>query len=390
MGTKMKGSRKVLLLIESSRAAGRELLRGIASYAHHHGAWSFFWKAAGLEKDSPTTAGLDLDGAILRDIVRLEQVIPPDLPAVIIEHSRGEVEGMANVITDSRAIGIKGAEHLLACGFKRFAFCGYIDCSWSDIRHESFAQRVRQNGHKTDSINLHSDLLGMPWKNERRSLAQWLHTLPKPVGLMACNDDLGNEVIEACKLAGLAVPDDVAVIGADDDEIVCGLSDPPLSSVAINFERAGYNAARALDQLMRGGRRGTSRILAQATHVTPRRSTDILAVEEVALAKALRYIRDHSSAAIPVEQVARASGISRRSLEQRFRSLLGHSILTEIRRVRSDNIARLLVETEWPISKIAETLGFEDVQHIARYFRHATGSSPLAYRKAFGTKPSGN
>ncbi len=160
----MKGSRKVLLLIESSRAAGRELLRGIASYAHHHGPWSFFWKAAGLEKDSPMTLGLDLDGAILRDIVKLEQVIPLNLPAVIIEHSRGEVEGMANVITDSGAIGIKGAEHLLACGFKRFAFCGYIDCSWSDLRHESFAQRVRQNGHKTDSINFHSDLLGMPCK----------------------------------------------------------------------------------------------------------------------------------------------------------------------------------------------------------------------------------
>lgn len=386
----MKRACKVLLLIESSRAAGRELLRGIARYAHHHGTWSFLWQPAGLENPFPANGRWDVDGAILRDVTVRDEVIPAGLPAVIVEHSRGEVKGMANVITDSEAIGTMGAKHLLGCGFKHFAFCGYVDCSWSDMRRKAFERLVNQAGLSAGYYAVRSDITGAPWRIEHGSLASWLGTLTKPVGLMACNDDLGHEVIEACKLAGYFSPDDVAVIGADNDDIVCGLSDPPLSSVSINFERAGYEAARALDQLMRGGRRENFRILAPATHVVPRRSTDILAVDEVPLAKALGYIRDHSSGAIPVEMVARAAGISRRSLEQRFRSTLGHSILNEIHRVRADNVARMLVETELPISKIAEALGFADVQHIARYFRKTRGKSPLAYRKALGTKPSGS
>jgi LacI family transcriptional regulator len=202
---------------------------------------------------------------------------------------------------------------------------------------------------------------------------------------MACNDDLGHEVIAAAKLAGLSVPDDVAVIGVDNDEVVCGLTDPPLSSIAVNFERAGYEAAHVLSGLMRGVA-APSRIIVNPTHVVPRRSTSLLAVEDTYLAKALRFIRDRVEESPSVETVARAAGISRRALEKRFRDSLGRSVLEEIRRVRTDQIARLLVETDLPVAQIAEQLGFADVQHIARYFRSAKAMSPLAYRKLHGRK----
>jgi len=382
----MAHSPRVILLIESSRAAGRALLSGIANYARHHGPWVFFWTAGGLQKAWAGNHSLDADGVILRDVELVEEVLARGIPAVIVGHSRSEVPGAANVITDSEAISRMAAEHLINCGFRHFAFCGLLDCSWAQLRQECFIKFIRKAGYATDSFAVRAEVTGSPWRTERASIAKWLSTLPRPVGLMACNDDVGQEVLEACKLARLSVPDDVAVIGADNDEIVCGLADPPMSSVAINFERAGYEAAQALDALMHGGKKQGRRILVRATHVVSRRSTDIVALENPHLRRALTFIRDHPGPGISVPDVARSAGSSRRSLELLFRNVVGHSILSEIRRVRTERIAKLLVETEMSVSEIARSLGFEDAQHIARYFRKTQTLSPLSFRKRYGRK----
>ena len=168
------------------------------------------------------------------------------------------------------------------------------------------------------------------------------------------------------------------------DEVVCGLADPAMSSVAINFERAGYQAAEALDRLMRQSKKAPNKIRVRATHIVARRSTDIVAVEDVSLAKALTCIRDRAGTPLTVNEVARIAGVSRRSLERRFRQQMGGSILKEIRRQRTDQIARLLLETNLPVARIAESLGFADAQHFARYFRAVKKISPLAFRKTGG------
>ena len=217
-------------------------------------------------------------------------------------------------------------------------------------------------------------------------MVAWLQSLPKPVGLMACNDDCGQQVIEACKMAHLAVPDTVGVLGADNDEVVCGLSDPPMSSVVINFERAGYEAALVLFRLLRGVRRVPAKITAPATHVIARRSTNFMAVSDPYVTKALQFIRDHARENMMVMDVAGAVALSRRTLEIKFRREIGCSILEHIRRVRTDQIVRLLVETELPVGQIAESLGFSDVQHFARYFRASKQTSPLAYRRTYGRR----
>ena len=376
---------KVILLVESSRASGRALLCGIASYANHHGPWSFYWEPGGLEKAGPVFGA---DGIILRDVGKVEEALACGMPAVVIGHQQSEIHGLVNVVTDSESIGRMGAEHLLGYGFKHFAFCGYKEnplerTPWSEIRRRSFMERIREAGQETPPCHAVS-LVPKDWAKERRLLARWLAGLPKPVGIMACNDDCSQCVMEACKVAGLIVPDMVGVIGADNDEVVCGLTSPPLSSIAINFERAGYEAAHALDGLMRRSRVVPRRITAAATHVVPRRSTDFVAAEELHLARALQFIRDGARGNVSVDEVALAAGLSRRALEKRFRKQLGRSVLEEIRRVRTDQIARLLLETDLSVGEIAEMLGFTDAQHIARYFRAGKQMNPLVYRMTFG------
>lgn len=380
-----RGVPRVVLLIESARAAGRALLCGIARYAQHHGPWSFYWEAGGLERVCGSLDTLDADGIIMRDTEGLEKLRARGLPTVVVGHRHKEVPGLANVVTGSADIGRLAAEHLLSCGVRHFAFCGYSNCSWSEMRCEMFKHVVSLARFDCAEFTIKSEGGGSPWQDQRQAIANWLYTLPRPMGLMACNDDLGHEVIAAAKLAGLSVPDDVAVIGVDNDEVVCGLTDPPLSSVAVNFERAGYEAAHVLAGLMRQ-ETAPARIIVNPTHIVPRRSTSVLAVEDEHLAKALRFIRDRVQDSPSVEAVARSAGISRRALEKRFRETLGRSVLDEIRRVRTDQIAQLLVETELPVAQIAERLGFADVQHIARYFRSAKSMSPLAYRKLHGRK----
>ena len=385
---------KVILLIESSRESGRALLRGIANYAYHHGPWSFYWEPGGLERVPRKLGVREVDGIIARDVDMrpIQKMLKSRLPGVFVGHRHAEIAGKVNVVTDSAAIAGMAVEHLMGCGFRHFGFCGYRNTSWSAARRDVFASKIRQAGFEALIHEVHEvrpDRIAQHEKKVRESIVSWLRSAPRPIALMACNDDLGKEVVEACHEAGLQVPDDAAIVGADNDEVICGLSNPPLSSVAINFERAGYEAANALHGLMRGDRNVPSRIVVHASHVVPRQSTDILALADANLAKALRFIRDHARTGLTVEQTAAAAGISRRVLEKRFRQYLKHSALEEIRRVRTDQIARMLVETELPVSQIAETLGFQDVAHVARYFRAGKGLSPLAYRKTRGRKHAG-
>jgi LacI family transcriptional regulator len=388
----VKKTFKVILFVESSRASGRDLLRGVARYAHHHGPWSFYWEPGGLDTSRPNLKSLDADGIIFRDVGRLKaEVLRLGIPAVVVSHRQREARGLINVMTDSPAVSRMAAEHLIHCGFKHFAFCGLSgtvleQTPWSKIRYESFSRSIVEAGFAPPpSLVLPS--LESNWQKSRRRLADWLAKLPRPLGIMACNDDCGAQVSEACKLAGLTIPDMVGLVGVDNDEVICGLSNPPMTSVALNFERAGYEAAQALENAMRKTKTPPFIINVLATHLVARRSTDVMAVDDPHVAKALRFIRDRSRAPFSVNEVARQSGISRRVLEGKFRRTIGCSILHHIRIVRTDEIARLLIETNWPVAKIADALGYCDVQHFARYFQSGKKMTPLAFRKTRGKQP---
>ena len=186
---------------------------------------------------------------------------------------------------------------------------------------------------------------------------------------MACNDDRGHHVLEACKIAELRVPEDVAVIGVDNDILVCEMCDPPLSSIALNTESAGYETAELLDKLMRNTEMCGQEILVAPTHVVSRHSTDIFAIKDENVVKALCFIFKNIRRKIIVEDIVKVTSLSRRSLETKFKKNLGRSIMDEVRRMRIGIISKLLIETDLSIAEICNTFSFIDMDHIARYFK---------------------
>lgn len=376
----MKKVPRVILLLESSRASGRSLLRGIAHYARYHGPWEFYWEPRGLGEVWPQLRTLDAQGIILRDVEGVKDVAALGLPAVVVGHSRKEVPGLVNVVTDSERVGELAAEHLVGCGLRNFAYCGDQATPWSKNRGESFARSLKGKGFEVDVYRP----AGAKGPQGRVALRRWLQALPRPVGLLAENDDYGQRVMEICKTAGIRVPDEVAVLGVDNDELVCEFAAPPMSSVALGFERAGYESARVLERLMRHRPVAARTILVAATHVVARQSTDILATDDPVVGKALRFVREQSQRMIGVAEVAQAAGVSRRTLEKRFRAVMKRSVLKEIRGMRCERIARMLTETNLPVARIAEALDFNNQQHVARYFRAEKKMTPLGYRKKNG------
>jgi LacI family transcriptional regulator len=276
------------------------------------------------------------------------------------------------------------AEHLLDRGFQCFAYCGFEDMFGARSRGESFRKRIAEAGFETYSYEQPRAKVRRSWESEKSLMADWLKKLPKPVGLMTCTDDRSQDVIEACKIDGLHVPEQVAIIGVDNDEMVCELSTPPLSSITLNTEKAGYEAAELLDKMMAGKKAANEDIIVQPTRIVTRQSTDILAIDDSDVAEAVRFIRQHSREIIQVGDVVDAVALSRRALQQRFKSILGCSVYDEIRRCRIEQIATMLVETHLSIAQVASAFGYPGIEKLSRYFQREKGMTPVAYRKRYG------
>ena len=378
--------RTVVLPIESSRSSGRALLRGIAKYSRLHGPWTFYWEPGGLDEVLPRLKNLNADGIIMRDSELVQEVIRLDIPLIVVGHHFKKVQGVTNILSDSKAIARMAAEHILKSALKHFAYCGFDDKPWSVERSESFNAYITTAGYKTTIYKPPSNPLTLTWETEQEHLVKWVQQLPKPVGLMCCNDDRSQQALQAAKLAGFKVPDEIAIIGVDNDELICELSDPPLSSVSVNFERSGYEGAAVLDQLMDGKDLKNQDIMIHASHIVPRYSTDMTALDDPDVSKAVRFIRTHATENLCVSDVVNVAPLSRRVLEKRFRDQLGTTILQEIRRVRTDKIAQMLIETNLSVSQIALSLGFNGNEHISRYFQREKNMSLLKYRKTYGVK----
>jgi len=374
--------RQVAILIETSNAYARGLLQGVVHYIREHRPWSFHLMEQGRGDDPPPwLAGWDGDGIIARiETPRIARaVVRTGLPAVDLSAAR-LVPALPWVETDDEQIARLAAEHLMERGFKCFAFCGDARFNWSVWREKHFAARLRAGGHACEVFRPAADVGDVA--AEARELTRWLRELPKPVGIMASYDIRGQQVLAACRGAGLAVPDEVAVIGVDNDALLCELASPPLSSVIPNTHRTGYEAAALLDQLMAGKRVAATAHLIAPLGIAERQSTDVIAVDDREVARAVRFIREHACQGINVSDVLRAVPLSRRVLEQRFQRLLGHTPREEILHGRMNRVKQLLTETDLPLYLIAERTGFEHVEYLSVVFKRETGSTPSAYRSA--------
>jgi LacI family transcriptional regulator len=377
---------KVILLIENSRSHGRGILQGITRYSRLHGPWAFYNEAGEHEKALPYLKKWGANGMIAHilnpkfDTNRIAR----DLPTIYIV-DRGLIEGAPNIIGDYYATGEMAAKHFLDRGFRNFAYVGFSDMYWSNARAESFDNSIVTAGYKCLHYNSRLSSFVHSWERELSKLSEWLLLLPKPVGLMAANDDHGRHILEACKITGMRVPEDVAVLGVDNDELVCNLSHPPLSSIALGTEKAGYEAAELLHRMMDGDKPGDAKIIVSPLYVVTRQSTDMIAVEDEDVSNALRYIRQNKlNNPIDVNDVVRATMTSRRSLERKFKKIVGRSIHSEIKRVRIAQIEMLLLETDFSITQIAMKMEFSSVEQMARYYREETSISPREFRRQMG------
>ena len=324
--------------------------------------------------------GLGATGVIgaLYDPRIAESVLASGLPVVAMDLTDEQLaEGspfsrLSEIRPDSHKAGRLAAEHLLERGFRNFGFCGYPTENWSRRRQEGFFQRLQEAGFDCDIFQPHRKKPRLPWPQEQPELTAWLRPLAKPLGVMACNDRRGHHLIEACSLGGMHVPNDVAVVGVDEDHLLSELSSPPLSSVALDAVKGGYQAAELLDGMMSGETKKQQLMLVDALWVVSRLSTDVMAVEDRDVAAALRYIRDNGRRPIGVGDVVKYSAVSRRVLEMRFQRSVGRSIREEIERVRVGWVKELLIETDLPMSKIANNTGFTRQNYLSAVFRRAT------------------
>ena len=381
----MKRRRSVALLIETSNAYARGVLDGVIDYIRSHEPWSIFLPEQQRTARPPAwLARWRGDGIIARIETEevAELVLRKRLPTVDVSAAR-HVPKIPWVETDDAEIARLAAEHLLERGFRNLAFVGDPEFNWSLWREQSFAELAQRHGCRFESHRSLSRLDDRySWTTVSRQLAKWLAGLPKPVGIMACYDIKAQQVLDVCRELDLAVPEQVAVIGADNDHLLCNLSDPPLSSVIPNSRRAGYEAARLLDKMMLGAKVDSNAVLVRPLGIETRQSTDTLAIEDAEIAEALRFIRRHASSGINVGDVLKEVPLSRRVLESRFRKLLGRTPHEEIVRQRIGRVQQLLSETELSLREIADRTGFEHAEYLSVAFKQATGQTPTQFRKS--------
>ncbi len=284
------------------------------------------------------------------------------------------------VETDNQAIAREAFSHLLQRGFRQFAYCGDVRFAWSQLRSERFAQLAAEAGYPTHIYQPGSTNPVESWEQEQSELADWIGGLPKPVGVLACYDIRGRQVLQVCRQIGAAVPDEVAVIGVDDDELLCELAQPSLSSVIPDTGRSGYVAAELLDRLLAGEQISPVEHLIKPLGVATRHSTDVLAIDDADVARAVRFIRDHACDGIKVDAVLEHVAMSRRALEHRFTNLLGCTPHERIVQEQIKRVMELLSDTELPLAAIAERAGFNHVEYMSVVFKRRAGLSPREFR----------
>lgn len=381
---------RIGLLIESSRGYGRELLRGIAAYGRTHGSWVFYHEERDLGAPLPKNlAQWRPHGIIARltSVKQARQVRQLNVPTVDLyqEEPAAQVPG---ITIRPETLSRLAADHFLQRGFTHFAYCGFPGVPFSDYRAKAFVEYLAQHDYQADvfacsHLPRTAGLAAIEAHVMRQSalLARWLRGLPKPVGLMACNDMRAMQVLAVCSENGVAVPDDVAVLGVDNDDVQCELANPPLSSIDPNVARIGYEAAALLHRLIRGEHPSPPRLLVEPAGVITRRSTDVLAIPDRDAAEAVRLLREHACDGMEVETILSRLSVSRSTLERWFRKWLGRSPSAEIVRVRLHRVKELLAGTDLPLEEIARVAGFHYVESMCRIMKRTAGQTPGEFRQ---------
>ena len=393
----------VAVCVDKSRSHGQGILQGVADYVDAEKSWSLFvdpygdgdltWQNLGHWQGSGILALLANEKAVFR---AAGLKIPIIDVGGIVPQLRLKALGIPSVAHDNTVIGQMAAEHLLDRGCHHFAFSGFAECEWVETRWHGFVKALEETGRDCvrydyslppQTTFAHHESLSR-WERAQGRLAKWIEQLPKPVGLMACNDPHAQQVLDACRRADVSVPEDVAVVGVDNDNDYCSLGTPTISSVATDPRKIGYEAAKLLDSLMQRRRAGgTVSDLVQAVRIRPvrvvaRGSSSELAVEDEVIAAALRTIFERACEGIKIDSVLEQSGLSRRAFYRRFQKKIGRTPHEQICRVRIERVKALLRDTDLSLERIACKTGYNSASHLSVAFKQDCDTTPGLFRRS--------
>lgn len=378
----------VALLVETSRVYGRELLRGVALFARTRSDWSLLHQEMTLDSVMPDwMMSSPIRGVIARvDTHNVEPLRGLKVPIVDVRCNR-QYTGIPQVDTDNRRVAELAFQHLWDRGFRRFAFCGFQFAAYSDERLRFFRELVAdadcplsvyQSRGKPNTPLTSIEQSGMV---DVEPMSRWLSSLEHPTGLFVCNDIRGQQVLNACRSLQISVPDDIGVIGVDDDDAICRLCEPSLSSVRPDAERVGYRAAEILHEMFAGTPTPVEYECVPPQSVTERLSTEVIATEDREVARTCRFIRQHACEGIDVDDVTQFTSLSRRQLERRFRVALGRTPHEEITAAQIARVKQLLSETSMTLEQIASHTGYSHRERLSAVFKRETGETPGVYRR---------
>ena len=389
-------SLKVLLVVPTYSESGNKLLQGISNYADKHGLWIFhradpssFYKKRKIKRSSSLSSIFPKwlpDGIITSNPEITRKFSENGTPTVVFQnYSDGYYEKtIPRICLDNHAIGQMAAKEFLDRGYKNFAYWGGgngVDISHARI--QAFRNMIILEGYDLLVYNGNKKYKNS-WEKEQTYTAQWLMSLPKPVGIFVYDDNSGRDLIEVAKTANIKIPEDVAIMGVGNDILICNFCTPPLSSIVLDNETGGYEAAGLLHQLMVNSSTQKHSVVIKPLTVCTRQSTDIMAVHDEDVNSALCFIHRNCQKNIYVQDVVDAVAISRRRLQEKFCRVLGRTISDEIARVRTEQISRMLLNTDLTVQQIALKFGYNGLSHISRFFKRQVGFSPVEYRKRYG------
>ncbi|MBI1769632.1 MAG: DNA-binding transcriptional regulator [Bacteroidetes bacterium] len=382
---------KVILLTDFSEEYFKGLLRGITKYSKEHGPWvfcrmpTFYRETKGIDGILSWAQEWGANGIIGQfyngsDVNKIVKAGIPVIAQDFIERFT-EIPNISGGAYDEA--GKMGAEYFLKKGFKNFAFYGFKNIVWSRERAEGFEKTLKTKGYEVHYFEHRKSRSRELWYYKPSSLSKWLKSLPKPIAIMACDDNQGQHITQACRHLEIRIPEEVAVLGVDNDEMICNLSDPPLSSISLDAEKGGYDAAELLHKMMKNKTKDFYDIQVMPMQVITRHSTDIYATNDIHISSTLRYIHQNINTHLHVEQILKQIPISRRSLEKRFQQVTGFPVYKYIYNLRIEKFAQKLLETDKAVFEIALDIGLEDGKNISRTFKKIKGCTPHEFRKKY-------
>ncbi|MDO4584069.1 MAG: DNA-binding transcriptional regulator [Planctomycetia bacterium] len=384
-----KKKRRVVVIIETTRAYSREVIRGIARYNREHGDWMVEFSPRGLEDHSSLwLKDWRADGIFARinSTTFMETILETGIPTIDLRRTILHPK-IPQIGPDDRKVTELLFHHFRQLGFLSFGFLGVRAEPHTSmaIRRKSFAELVKKEKLQYSQLIV-SDVMDNTYRLSARKrnmymrIRKWLQELPPQTAIVGCNDDMAFRILEECRSLGIAIPDTFAIAGIGNDECFCELGHPSMTSVDLNPQRIGYEAAVLLEKLMRGEKVPHASYV-EPWGVVPRVSSDTVATDDEAITIALQFIREHACEEIGIRDVLDQVHLSRVSLEKRFKKFLGRTIYQEIMRLRLDHVRKLLATTQMSHKQIAREAGFRYQEYMMRVFRQMTGMTLKKYRE---------